>query len=58
MEGHAAIAAFAGDVLPLLAVGTIRPVVHATLRFDRVAEAHRLMEANANVGKIVVEVDG
>lgn len=55
-EKTAAVAAFADDVLPLLAAGTARPVVHAVLPFDQVAEAHRLMEANANVGKILVDV--
>lgn len=57
-EKTAAVAAFARDVLPLLAAGTVRPVVHATLPLQRVVEAHRLMESNANVGKIVVEIDG
>jgi len=55
-EKAAAVAAFADDVLPLLAAGTVRPVVHTVFPFDRVADAHRLMETNANVGKIVVEV--
>ena len=57
-EKTAAVAAFARDVLPLLVAGTVRPVIHATLPLDRVVEAHRLMESNANVGKIVVEIDG
>jgi putative PIG3 family NAD(P)H quinone oxidoreductase len=55
-EKTTAVTAFADDVLPLLAAGTVRPVVHTVFPFDRVADAHRLMGANANVGKIVVEV--
>lgn len=57
-EKTAAVAAFAGDVLPLLAAGAVRPIIHTILPLARVAEAHRLMEANANVGKIVVRIDG
>jgi len=52
----AAVSAFAADVLPLLASGAIRPVLHQVFPFARVPDAHRVMEANANFGKLVVEV--
>jgi NADPH2:quinone reductase len=55
-EKAAAVAGFADEVLPLLAAGAIRPVMHAVLPFSSVAEAHRLLEANATFGKVVVEV--
>jgi NADPH:quinone reductase len=55
-EKAAAVAAFADDVLPLLASGAIRPVVDRVFPFDAVAEAHRTMEASATFGKLVVEV--
>jgi len=55
-EKGAAVAAFATDVLPLLASGAVRPVVHHVFPFTDVQEAHRIMEANANFGKLVVEV--
>lgn len=51
-----AVAHFAAEVLPLFAAGALKPVVHAVLPLADVAEGHRLMEANANFGKLVVEV--
>lgn len=43
-------------VWPLISGGSIRPVVHATFPLADAAEAHRLMEANTHVGKIVLVV--
>ena len=39
-----------------LAGGSLQPVVDHTLPFDRIADAHRLMESGSQVGKIVVVV--
>jgi NADPH2:quinone reductase len=55
-EKTSAVANFATDVLPLLATRVVRPVLHAVVSFDEVAEAHRIMESNLNFGKVVVEV--
>jgi NADPH:quinone reductase-like Zn-dependent oxidoreductase len=33
---------------------TIAPVVHAVLPFERAAEAHRILAARENVGKVVL----
>jgi NADPH:quinone reductase-like Zn-dependent oxidoreductase len=47
---------FAREVVPLFAAGALRPVVDRVMRLDQVVEAHRLVESNATVGKVVLEV--
>jgi putative PIG3 family NAD(P)H quinone oxidoreductase len=44
----------AEHVWPLVADGTIRPVVGRTMPLAEAAEAHRLMESGASTGKIVL----
>ncbi|CAA7617326.1 NADPH:quinone reductase and related Zn-dependent oxidoreductase [Candidatus Terasakiella magnetica] len=46
----------AATVWPLLSAGRIGPVIHATFPLAEAAEAHRLMESNAHIGKIVLTV--
>jgi NADPH:quinone reductase len=41
-------------VWPLVELGKIRPVVHATFPLRQAAEAHRLMESGSHIGKIVL----
>lgn len=43
-------------VWPLIEQGRIRPIVHATFPLAQAAEAHRLMESSAHIGKIVLTV--
>lgn len=43
-------------VWPLLERGVARPVVHTTFPLERAADAHRLMESSAHIGKIVLTV--
>ena len=43
--------------LPLLAAGTIRPIIHAVVPFAQVCRAHEMMEANENFGKIILAFD-
>ncbi len=51
----AAIAAELRDkVWPLLEKGQCAPVIHATFPLAQAAEAHRLMESSAHVGKIML----
>jgi putative PIG3 family NAD(P)H quinone oxidoreductase len=53
--GKAAICASVVEhVWPLVADGRIRPVVHATTPLDRVADAHRSMEASDHIGKLLL----
>jgi NADPH2:quinone reductase len=47
---------FAREVLPWYAAGTLRPVIDSRYPLAEIAAAHRHMEANANVGKIVVDI--
>jgi putative PIG3 family NAD(P)H quinone oxidoreductase len=51
----AIVAAFAADVVPALADGRMRAVVDCVLPLEEASEAHRLMEAGAVVGKIVLD---
>ena len=55
VEEKAAIcAAVVEHVWPLVADGTVKPLVHTTLPLDQAGEAHRIMEASTHSGKIVV----
>jgi putative PIG3 family NAD(P)H quinone oxidoreductase len=47
---------FAAEVLPLFGSLALRPVIDSRFPFDQIADAHRLMEANANTGKILIDV--
>jgi putative PIG3 family NAD(P)H quinone oxidoreductase len=47
---------FAREVLPLFAAGVLVPVIDSRFPLDRIAEAHVLLESNATVGKIVIDV--
>jgi NADPH2:quinone reductase len=51
-------AALRAEVWPRLDRGEIRPVIHARFPLGEAAEAHRLMESSAHVGKIVLMVPG
>ena len=44
-------------VWPLLASGTVRPIVHAEFPLDRAADAHAELESGRVIGKIVLRVD-
>ena len=49
-------AALQQNVLPLFEAGKAKPVIYKTLKLAEAAEAHRLMESSAHIGKIVLTV--
>jgi len=49
-------AALRAKVWPLLDAGKAGPVIHATFPLAQAAEAHRLMESSAHIGKIMLKV--
>jgi putative PIG3 family NAD(P)H quinone oxidoreductase len=53
-EKVAVTRAFEREVLPRFAAGRLRPVLDRVFPMDRVADAHRVMEANAHFGKLVL----
>ncbi len=48
---------FATGVLPLLANGTVKPIIDQVYPLEQIADAHRAMEANKNFGKLILRVD-
>jgi putative PIG3 family NAD(P)H quinone oxidoreductase len=47
---------FTEEMIPLFERGLLRPVVDSRYAFDDIADAHRHMESNANVGKILIDL--
>ncbi len=47
---------FAEEVLPLFDRGVLEPVIDRRFQLDQIAAAHEHMAANANVGKILIDV--
>jgi NADPH2:quinone reductase len=43
------------EVWPLLERGLVKPIVHQVFPLARAADAHRLMESGAHIGKIVLD---
>ena len=56
-EKGAILQALHANVWPLLERGAVKPIVHAVLPLARAADAHRIMEAGTQIGKIVLTVD-
>lgn len=52
------VQAFSRKVLPAFSEkpDSLRPVIDSTFNLEDIAEAHKHMEANRNMGKIVVTV--
>lgn len=47
---------FIAEMLPLFDSQTLRPIIDSRYRFTEIASAHQHMAANANVGKIVIDI--
>lgn len=46
--------AFAREVVPLLAQGTVQPVIDSVFPLDQIQDAHRRLESNETFGKVVL----
>ncbi len=47
---------FAAEMLPLFDDGKLKPIIDSRYPFHKIADAHRHMAANANAGKILIDV--
>lgn len=45
------------SIWPLLASGTIKPIIHATFSADEAGKAHELMESSEHIGKIILSFE-
>ncbi len=47
---------FGEEILPLFDTGELHPVIDRRFPLDAIAEAHRYMESNANIGKVLIDL--
>ena len=47
---------FESRILPHFNDGKLKPIIDSVYEFDEIAEAHRRMESNLNVGKILLKI--
>lgn len=55
-EKIAITAAFAREVVPLLAAASIEPVIDSIFSLDKIQDAHRRLESNETFGKVVLTI--
>lgn len=48
------VSRFTRDVIPLFESGKVVPVIDKVMKLSEVAEAHKYVESNANIGKVVL----
>jgi len=53
-EKIATTTAFAQEVVPLLAQGSIQPVIDSVFALEKIHDAHRRLESNETFGKVVL----
>ena len=49
---------FEARILKHFADGTLKAIIETVFELDQVADAHRLMESNKNIGKILLKIAG
>jgi tumor protein p53-inducible protein 3 len=49
---------FEKRMLPHFQNGTLKPIIEKVYDFEQIAEAHKFMESNENIGKILLKVTG
>jgi NADPH:quinone reductase-like Zn-dependent oxidoreductase len=54
-EKAVATDAFVRDVVPLLAAGTVAPVVETVVPLDQAAEAYDLVASDTTFGKVILD---
>ena len=47
---------FTERIVPLFASGRLRTIVDSVLPMDQIQLAHKKMESNENIGKIVIQI--
>ena len=57
-EKVAASQRFVAEVVPVIESGPLRPVIDRRFPLADIADAHRYLETNANVGKVLIDLDG
>ena len=55
-EKVAASQRFAAEVVPAIEAGLVRPVIDRRYPIAEIAEAHRYLETNASVGKVLIDL--
>lgn len=53
-EKAAIVAQMVAQVWPLIADGTVRPVIHATMPLEDVRSAHQMLEESSHIGKVLL----
>ncbi|KAJ8315515.1 hypothetical protein KUTeg_007665 [Tegillarca granosa] len=47
---------FTENILPLFTSGKVKPIVDKTFPLEKISDAHKYMESNQNIGKILLHV--
>ncbi len=55
-EKAAIVSAMVAQVWPLIADGTVRPIIHATYPLEDVRTAHQVLEDSSHTGKVLLTI--